>query len=177
MTMATWRGSLAGSPGWGLVLASAMTSDGEQVLLLLDASRDLSKKDKELQKTCPKNKTLTLWNKTDLKAAPEDADGIPISAKEKQGLEELKRRIDRFIWKNGAPAKDEVLITNLRHFQELEHATQSVEAVVTGLKTGISAEFVAADMRASLHALGSIIGTNVTEDILSAIFRNFCLGK
>src|SRR5210317_1483650 len=35
MTMATWRGSLAGSPGWGLVLASAMTSDGEQVLLLL----------------------------------------------------------------------------------------------------------------------------------------------
>ena len=50
-------------------------------------------------------------------------------------------------------------------------------AVITGLKEGASPELITSDLRACLNELGTIIGTNVTEDILSAIFSKFCLGK
>jgi tRNA modification GTPase len=33
------------------------------------------------------------------------------------------------------------------------------------------------DMKECLKELGTIIGTNITEDILNAIFSKFCVGK
>jgi tRNA modification GTPase len=118
-----------------------------------------------------------VWNKTDVAAPPEPLPAVCISAKHKTGLEDLKTAIEKLIWKKGPPSKEEVLITKLRHFQALSNAIASCQAVIDGLNQGISAEFVASDMRAALSELGTIIGTNVTEDILSAIFSKFCLGK
>ncbi|WP_410053482.1 hypothetical protein, partial [Enterococcus sp. 2CBP] len=45
------------------------------------------------------------------------------------------------------------------------------------LRTGVSPEFLTLDMRQCLSELGKIMGTNITEDILSAIFSKFCIGK
>ena len=95
----------------------------------------------------------------------------------RMGLDILKVAIEKMIWEQGPPAKDEILITKQRHFLALRNAIDACQKVIQGLKSGISAEFVASDMRASLNELGTIIGANVTEDILSAIFSKFCLGK
>jgi tRNA modification GTPase len=38
-------------------------------------------------------------------------------------------------------------------------------------------EFVSADLRASLSALGGISGRSTDEDLLDRIFSRFCLGK
>jgi tRNA modification GTPase len=147
------------------------------ILLLLDASRPLSSQDRELLRLAPKEKTVVIWNKIDLGKPQEPIPSVQISAKEQIGLDELQNAIEALIWKEGPPSKEEVLITQLRHHQALTNAIASCRAVITGLKEGISAEFVASDMRAALNELGKIIGTNVTEDILSAIFSKFCLGK
>jgi tRNA modification GTPase len=147
------------------------------ILLLLDASRPLLESDLQLLKEAPPNKTIVVWNKTDLAKPPIELDSVQISAKEKTGLDALKAAIDRIIWKHGPPSKEEVLITKLRHHQALTQAIHATQAVIQGLKSGISAEFVASDMRAALNELGTIIGVNVTEEILSAIFAKFCLGK
>lgn len=151
--------------------------EADLILLLLDASRPLENGDRELLHLSPKEKTLVIWNKIDLAKPSEQFESIAVSAKKKIGLEELKAAIDQMVWKKGAPSKEEVLITKLRHYQALSDAITSCRAVIEGLKSGISAEFVCADMRSALHDLGKIIGTNVTEDILSAIFAKFCLGK
>lgn len=151
--------------------------DADLILLLLDASRPLTEQDQDLLQAAPKEKTLVVWNKIDLAKPTLEMEAVQISAREKIGLDELKMAIDRIIWKKGPPSKEEVLITKLRHFQALNNAVASCQAVIAGLKSGISAEFVASDMRAALNELGTIIGTNVTEDILSAIFSKFCLGK
>ncbi len=151
--------------------------EADLVLLLLDASRPLSDQDRALMKEAPREKTLFVWNKVDLSAPSEKFDALSISAKKKMGLEELKAAIHQIVWKRGLPSKEEVLITNLRHYQALSEAISACQAVMTGLRSGISAEFVASDMRSALNELGKIIGTNVTEDILGAIFSKFCLGK
>lgn len=161
----------------GIRRSTIAMEEADLILLLLDATRPIEPNDEELLARAPKGKTILVWNKVDLQDPIEKIDGVKISAKNKQGLDELKEAIEKLIWKKGPPSKEEVVITQMRHYQALKNSARCVKAVIEGLKSGISAEFVASDMRASLTELGAIVGTNVTEDILSAIFSKFCLGK
>jgi tRNA modification GTPase len=154
--------------------------EADLILLLLDASRPLSQNDRELLAAVPREKTLLVWNKIDLAFPSEHIEWTPqvqISAHVKLGLHELKQAIDQHIWQKGAPSKDEISITKLRHHTALQNSIAALQQVIEGLENRVSAEFVASDMRHALNELGTIIGTNVTEDILTSIFSQFCLGK
>ncbi len=100
-----------------------------------------------------------------------------LSAKDRIGLDLLHAKIDEVIWKEGPPSKEEVVITNIRHKEALSQAIVAAERLMKGLKDGLSPEFLTLDMRQCLNELGKIIGTNISEDILSAIFSKFCIGK
>lgn len=164
----------------GIRRSRAAMQEADLILLLLDASRPLSADDRELLQAVPREKTLLVWNKIDL-AQPTEViaweSQVHISALEKRGLSELKAAIDALIWKKGPPSKEEVAITTLRHRNALSQALHSLQAVIDGLSKRISAEFASSDMRNVLNELGTILGTNVTEDILTSIFSQFCLGK
>jgi tRNA modification GTPase len=41
----------------------------------------------------------------------------------------------------------------------------------------MSPEFVALDVRASLDAIGEVVGKTFTDGILNKIFSEFCIGK
>jgi tRNA modification GTPase len=151
--------------------------EADLILLLLDASRPLGPGDRELLQTAPPEKTIVVWNKIDIGHPDRAISPIGISAKERFGLDLLQEAIEKLIWKNGPPSKEEVVITRLRHFQALSSAIEACQACIAGLQKGISAEFASSDLRASLNELSTILGRNVTEDILSAIFSKFCLGK
>lgn len=151
------------------------------ILLVLDASRGLCAESRSLIEDAPKEKTLVVWNKMDLPVVSTEALNFPftaqVSAREGTGLENLRAQIDKCIWHKGPPAKDEIVITSSRHSQALTNAIHALQTLIEGLQTKISPEFVSSDMRQALSELGTIIGTNITEDILSAIFSKFCIGK
>jgi tRNA modification GTPase len=150
------------------------------VLLVLDASQILSEEEKRWIEASRKERTILVWNKIDLPHTPQHIEGVEavrVSAKEAWKLDDLHAMIDHVIWKRGAPVKEEIVITNMRHAESLSQALKALDALIEGLKTGVSAEFLSSDMRTVLEALGSIIGVNITEDILSAIFSKFCVGK
>jgi len=164
----------------GIRRSKAAMQEADVILLLLDASRELEIGDRKLLRVVPKEKTVLVWNKIDVKAPSETVvweHQVQVSAREKQGLQELKVVIDRLVWKKGPPSKEEVAITKLRHHTALHNTVRAIDLVIDGLKAHTSAEFVAADMRVALQELGTILGTNVTEDILTSIFSQFCLGK
>lgn len=151
------------------------------VLLVLDASKGLEEEEKHLLTLIPKEKTIAVWNKIDLphEQLPglDFAQVVTLSAKNREGLERLRQAIDNVIWKNGPPSKEEVIITNIRHKEALVNSIEAINQVVSGLRTGVSPEFLTIDMRLCLSELGKIIGSDITEDILSAIFSKFCIGK
>jgi tRNA modification GTPase len=151
------------------------------ILLVLDSTRGLCPESEILISKAPKEKTLLIWNKMDLPGATPTPAGFTnfayISAKEGTGLDALRKQIDRLIWDHGPPNKEEVVITTVRHYQALTNAIVPLQTVIDGLKTNTSPEFVCSDLRKVLSELGMIIGTNITEDILSAIFSKFCVGK
>lgn len=165
----------------GIRRSKAAMTEADLVLLVLDASKPLAHEEQQLIAQVPKAKTIAIWNKIDLPHFELPSLDFPhivsISAKEKIGLEALRKKIDEVIWEHGPPARDEVLITNVRHKEALKEAINCCQAVIDGLRMGVSPEFLSFEMRQCLRALGTIIGTNITEDILSAIFSKFCIGK
>jgi tRNA modification GTPase len=145
-------------------------------LLLLDASRPLQPGDEELLSLIPPDKRLIVWNKTDLAPPHSSIPGVAISAGKRQGLDALKQAIDAFFALQ-VPDKQQILLTKERHFFALQQAIEALDRALANLRSHASPEFSSADLRQALNHLGEIIGTNVTEDVLSAIFSQFCLGK
>ena len=69
------------------------------------------------------------------------------------------------------------MVTNARHYEALTHAANAIARAIDGLKAGLSGDFIAQDIRETLHYLGEITGTITTPDILATIFSRFCIGK
>jgi tRNA modification GTPase len=152
------------------------------VLFILDASTEITQQDYQLSKQMIKEKTVVIWNKEDLVNRDSKSLDFPfevhVSAKLGSGLKELKELIDNMVWQHGAaPSKEEVVLTNVRHKNSLETASKSCLCVIQGLRDSVSPEFLTLDMREALSSLGEIIGTDITEDVLSQIFSRFCIGK
>ncbi len=99
-----------------------------------------------------------------------------ISASNKIGLDELKTKLLETIEKDKISGSD-TIVTNERHYHQLRQTEKSLVAVITGLDNGISNDFLAMDIRQSLHHLGEITGSITTEDLLDNIFSKFCIGK
>jgi tRNA modification GTPase len=165
----------------GIRRSKEALKQADLILLVLDANLGITPQDQQLLALVPPSKTIAVWNKIDLPhnglAQLELPYTVQLSAKAKQGIESLHSKIDQIVWEHGPPSKEEVLITNVRHKEALSSAIASCEKVLEGLRADISPEFVSFDMRECLEQLGKVIGTDVTEDILSAIFSKFCIGK
>ena len=72
----------------------------------------------------------------------------------------------------------DIIISNLRHYEALTHALDSIDRVIEGLQTNIPADFVAQDIREALFHLAEITGGEITTDeVLGNIFAHFCIGK
>ncbi len=159
----------------GIIRSKKAASSSDLILILLDATKTLSENELSMLKTYPN--ALIIWNKTDLPHPPLPLPGIEISATTKAGLPLLKNEITNHLWKSKLQDKDQILLTKERHFSALTDSIAFINTVITGFKNNTSPEFLAFDLRQALRSLSTIIGTNVTEDILGAIFAKFCVGK
>lgn len=164
----------------GIRRSKRVLEEADLVLFLLDASMGLTEQDREILDLIPKEKAIVIWNKIDLKTeVPPLAFNhvVKTSALRQEGIDELKKTIDRVIWHQGPPSKEEILITSNRHREALSHASLYVQKSYNGLMTEVSPEFITFDVRQSLVHLNQIIGGDIQEDILSSIFSKFCVGK
>ncbi len=69
------------------------------------------------------------------------------------------------------------MVTNARHYEALTLAAESLARVLDGLRANLSGDFIAQDLRETIHHLSAITGTITTTDLLTSIFQNFCIGK
>jgi len=103
-------------------------------------------------------------------------DFILISAASKTNISLLKEKLlARF--QVTEIKQGDVVVTNLRHFQNLVQTNQSLNKVLQGMDEGATGDFLAMDIRQSLHYLGEITGTITSDDLLANIFSKFCIGK
>lgn len=165
------------------------------VLFLIDANdneRDISIAIKKVKDRIGKSdkKLIALVNKIDKlnktkeeaidnilsKSLSKDDTTLKISAKTGENVEQLISELLSVVNLN-ALNQNEVIITNTRHYEALQRASESLQRAIDGLNTGITGDFLAQDIRETLHYLGEITGEITTDEVLSNIFKNFCIGK
>ena len=101
---------------------------------------------------------------------------VEISALTGFGVPELKELLEK-TQANRIEASTSLLVTNLRHYQELTAAENDLHEVRKALDTSLSTELIAQDLRSALAHLGAITGEFTTDEILGNIFSHFCIGK
>jgi tRNA modification GTPase len=99
-----------------------------------------------------------------------------ISASNKTNIQELKDKILSHFQVRTVKTGD-VMVTNLRHYQNLLHTHEALQRVMESMDQNITGDFLAMDIRQSLHFLGEITGQITSEDLLANIFSKFCIGK
>lgn len=131
---------------------------------------------------------LTVLNKTDLldpaangptlcagsHIAPTEP--IKISAATGHNLDQLTQALHAHSGVDTSSESD-LIVTNARHYEALTHAAESLQRVLDGLQANLSGDFIAQDIRETIHHLSAITGTITTTDLLTSIFENFCIGK
>ena len=99
-----------------------------------------------------------------------------ISAKHNTLVEDLNKKLVDLVNLNAVSNQD-VIVSNGRHYEALVRANEALLNAHNGLETGITGDFIAMDIRQSLHYLGEITGEITNDDLLGNIFANFCIGK
>lgn len=100
-----------------------------------------------------------------------------ISAKSGEGI----RALEDAIYANAhVPEIDEdsVIVTNVRHYEALTHANESISRVLQSMEIGLSGDLISEDLRICLEQLADITGGQITtNEVLGNIFQHFCIGK
>ena len=150
------------------------------VLFIIDADAQLSNQLLEVDKikVSTKDKLLLVINKIDLnpEIKKDFKDALFISAKNDQGIETLKERLLTFV-NTEQLTNNDTIVTNLRHFEELQLTLNEINAITEGLDSGLTGDFLAINIRQALFHLGSITGEVTTDILLGNIFGKFCIGK
>ena len=121
---------------------------------------------------------LLLLNKCDLPEHPDwrDCDGLRISCLTENGLAGLEEKILAKVSEQRWDVPSAVAI-NARHRDCLRRALEACDRAGAVLKENLGPEFVAADLREALHAVGEVVGHADMEEILDSLFATFCIGK
>lgn len=113
---------------------------------------------------------------SDLSLAISKSQWIPVSALEKMNIPFLKEKLYESVISEQVQL-DSTVVSNVRHYEALRKASESLDDVLHAMDSGITSDFVAMDIRRALAFLGEITGEISTDDLLGNIFGKFCIGK
>lgn len=102
---------------------------------------------------------------------------IRTSVKENSGMEEFEQTIRDMFLHGEISFNDEIYITNLRHKEALLNARKSLEMVRQSIADCMPEDFYSIDLMSAYASLGTILGQEVSEDLVNEIFSKFCMGK
>ena len=100
---------------------------------------------------------------------------IKISTFDKISIESLKKFL--FNQVSQMASNQDVIITNIRHYDALQNVLKAIFNIKNGLDHKISGDLLSVDINEALMHLGEITGEITTEDLLGNVFANFCIGK
>jgi len=154
----------------------------ELILHVLDASEPLTSADETYLTEFAAKKRILVRNKTDLPVklnlpVNPDVPIVDVCCLGGQGMEALKDAIKGLVWAGKIEAGMLQVMINSRHQEALGRARASTLVTIDALRTDVSLELVALDLRIAVNAVGEIVGKTATEDLLDSIFSQFCLGK
>lgn len=148
-----------------------------------DADQQIAQLSEKILPHSEGKQLILVFNKADLladnrfkPAGLPNVQSIFISAKKREHIDELQ---DLLIQAAHIPSlsSNDIIVTNIRHYEALTHALESIHRVQEGLSANLSGDFISQDLRECIFHLSDIIGEVTTDQVLGNIFERFCVGK
>ncbi|MBI2471220.1 MAG: tRNA uridine-5-carboxymethylaminomethyl(34) synthesis GTPase MnmE [Planctomycetes bacterium] len=156
------------------------------ILLVFDCNADIGEQLRKMKLDDLTGNVIVVINKCDLSKSssfpelPAELKKYPLvhtSAMTGEGLERLKEILVENVLGGRINLSGSLPIFNVRQRDALRRSLQSFQQTMESVRNNESYEFIALDLRTAIDALGEIVGEVTTEDILSKIFSEFCIGK
>lgn len=155
------------------------------VLDSMEAGNEISKLSDKILPLCEGKHLILVLNKSDMaphanipgpEYFPDGTEAVNISAKNRTNMDKLQ---DMLVAAANLPSisNNDVIVTNIRHYEALNHALESIRRVIDGLSMQLSGDLVSQDLRECIYYLSDIVGEVTTDEVLGNIFKNFCIGK
>ena len=166
----------------GIEKSKKAIDEAELVLLILDATSDLTAEDRALLDLIKDKKHIVLINKIDAGSKVSEADLgddniIRISIKNGEGLDLLESKIENMFELCALDSENDVVLTNSRHQALILKAKEGIINALNSAKNGLPLDMLSIDISEAIQKLGEITGETVSEEVISGIFAKFCLGK
>jgi tRNA modification GTPase len=155
----------------GIRRTLARVEDADLVIWMVDATAPESEDKSGHIGT--KAALIRVLNKTDHVKSLHIADGVALSALTGEGVAELVKILSKHA-EDGLPAGEPAVITRARHRAELE---ATAEALSRFREERGGPEIKAEELRIAARHLGRLTGRIDVEEVLGAIFSEFCIGK
>ncbi|MBR4032715.1 MAG: tRNA uridine-5-carboxymethylaminomethyl(34) synthesis GTPase MnmE [Clostridia bacterium] len=170
----------------GIDRARQTAESAELVLAVFDGSRVPDEKDSEFVEYLQTlgGVKIAIVNKSDLGILPE-VNGLlskfdhicQVSAESGNGFDKLAFLIEQLYIDNDLDTGSDAIISNARQAASVGSAIEALEIAVNAISAELPLEICCAEIENTLSALGELDGRTVSEDIVSRIFANFCVGK
>lgn len=170
----------------GVALAQQYLDRADLILWVLDVASSIHQEDIDFLEKLDFSKTLLCGNKIDLGLSfdpktfllPEDQNRLVlVSAKERTGLDSLRERMVDWVKRQRPQEVGGLRITRQRHQEALTEALKELSYAEETLEATGEVTLVAHHLKRGHAALSCLTGSDVTEDLLDSIFREFCIGK
>lgn len=170
----------------GVERSKKALKEAELVLLLLNQSEALTAGDRELLALTQDHKRIIIMNKIDLPNQllkesllewVEEDEIIATSMMTQEGIDALEEKIADYFFSGQSGEKDATYVSNARHIDLLQKASQSLDEVKNGIDMGMPVDLIQIDFTHAWEILGEIIGENAPDELLTQLFSQFCLGK
>jgi tRNA modification GTPase len=159
-------------------------ADADVLLIVVDGSNDLTEEDTEVLLQAAAARRIVAVNKSDLPRAlgtekrlsENESAVVHVSALTGEGLDDLTTAILGPFGKVDSESVG-LLVTDSRHHDLLRRTQSALEQSLEMLTQRSSEEIVLVGLHNAMNFLGEISGETTTEEMLSEIFRTFCIGK
>lgn len=170
----------------GIRRAGAAMAAADRILFVIDAAADpgASAYEAERRRLPPTVPVTLVFNKIDLcvrvtgvpvTACPADVGSVRVCARTGEGLQALREHLKATM--GFTPGLEGTISARARHLEALALCASHLQAAAMQLAQPGARELLAEELRRAQLALGEILGSESSDELLGRIFSSFCIGK
>ena len=152
-------------------------------LIVIDGSKEIDDEDIKILEEAGNENSIAIINKIDIdnkidkeRISKYASKVVEISAKEKNGIEDLKEAVYDIIGMTKIDAS-EVIISNERQFNIIKKAYKCTQEADEILKIGMTLDAITVLLQDAIQELMELSGERASDKVIEEVFSKFCVGK
>ena len=163
----------------GVEKSLKLIDESDLILFVLNNNEELTTEEEEILDKLKDKNYIIIVNKIDLdkKININDNNIVYLSALNKVGIEDLKKKIKEIFNLEKLETSDLNYLTGTKNIAILKEALKSIDDVEEAIKNNMPIDMLEIDIKNIWTSLGTIIGETYSEELIDEMFSRFWLGK